>query len=183
MVRHAATVPNAERRYPRPGEDAPLSRDGERQAAALRLPPAGAVYVSPARRCLQTAALAGCGNVQVTGELREAEFGVMAGHTWAELEARYGAAPARWTTALGDPCGTDGPPGGESGAAFHARVQGWLDTLPPTGTAVAFTHLGPLLAVLRLTVGLLAAEAPTGTAAHLRRAGTAWWLVSLAPGT
>ena len=189
LVRHGQTTPNAEKRYPRSGEDAPLSSLGERQAAALRLP-AGTVFSSPAARCVQTAAGAGHRQVQRVPELREAGFGLMAGHTWAELEAAYGTAPAGWIAALGDPVSLDGPPEGESGAAFHGRVQRWLSTLPGTGTVLAFTHLGPLLAALRLCLGLQAAEVSPCGVAHLRRStavntavNTAdWWLVELRPG-
>ncbi len=181
LIRHGQTPPNAERRYPLPGEDAPLSEAGERQAAALRLP-SGTAYSSPTRRAAQTAELAGCPGVQTTSALREADFGVMAGHTWAELEAGYGNAPAGWIRSLSDPDSPHGPPGGETGAEVHARVGGWLHTLPDSGTVLAFTHLGPVLAALRHTVGLSAAELPPCSVAHLRRSAADWWLVSLTPG-
>ena len=189
LIRHGQTAPNAKRRYPLAGEDAPLSELGERQAGALKLP-TGTVFSSPAARCLQTAALAGCQGVRPRPELREAEFGIMAGHTWAELETAHGSGPLSWIEALSDPSSLDGPPGGESGAAFHARVQRWLNTLPPSGTVLAFTHLGPVLAALRLCAGLRAAEVSPCGVAHLRRSGaehaaentTDWWLVELRPG-
>lgn len=185
LIRHASTAPNTEKRYPRPAEDAPLSALGRRQAAALKLP-AGMAYSSPSARCLETAELAGCTAVQHVPELREASFGIMAGHTWAELEAAHGHAPAGWISALSDPEGHGGPPGGENGADFHGRIHGWLNTLPDSGTVLAFTHLGPLLAAMRLTVGLLAAEVPVCSVAHLRRSSASqeadWWLVSLWPG-
>lgn len=185
LIRHASTAPNAEKRYPLAGEDALLSNLGRRQATALRLP-TGMTYSSPSARCLETAELAGCRAVQRVPELREARFGVMAGHTWAELESAHGHAPAGWIAALGDPASGGGPPGGESGADFHGRVGQWLNTLPDSGTVLAFTHLGPLLAATRLAVGLRAAEVPVCGVAHLRRSaasqGADWWLVSLLPG-
>ena len=182
LIRHAHTAPNAERRYPAADEDAPLSERGRRQAATLRLPPADLIFAAPTRRAVQTAQLSGCAAPSPTPALREARFGVMAGRTWAELEAQYASAPAGWIRALSDPDSLEGPPGGESGAAFHARVGGWLDTLPHAGTVLAFSHLGPVLAALRLTVGLRAAELPPGSVAQLRRGGGAWWLASLLPG-
>lgn len=181
LIRHASTVPNAEKRYPLTGEDAPLSSLGERQAAALNLP-AGMVFSSPACRAVQTARLAGYTDLQTTPELSEANFGVMAGHTWAELEAAHGPAPLNWIAALSDPASLEGPPQGESGATFHARVGGWLNGLPGDGTVLAFTHLGPVLAALRLCVGLHAAELSSCGVAHLRRSGKDWWLVSLIAG-
>ncbi|PNY82925.1 histidine phosphatase family protein [Deinococcus koreensis] len=177
LIRHAPSAPNAQRRYPRPDEDAPLSPAGEALAAALTLPPTATALTSPACRARQTAALAGFPQATVVDALREADFGVMAWHTWAELEGAHGDLPRAWIDALGDPDSPAGPPGGETGRAFHARLRRWLDTLPAGGEVAAFTHAGPLLALLRLSVGLRAAEAPPGTVATLRRAGGHWWLV------
>ncbi|PTA68903.1 histidine phosphatase family protein [Deinococcus arcticus] len=181
LVRHAPTAPNGERRYPHAHEDAPLSPAGEALARTLHLPLAALAFTSPARRARQTAALAGFPGALPTPALAEATFGVMAGHTWAQLEAAHGEAPRRWTDALADPHSPGGPPGGETGAAFHARLAAWLTTLPPAGEAVAFTHAGPLWGLLRLTVGLRAAAAPPGTVATLQRSGGDWWLTRLLP--
>ncbi len=182
LVRHGSTVPNTERRYPHPGEDAPLSLAGEVQARALRLPAGALALSSPTRRALETARLAGFSRPSVTPALREADFGAMAGRTWAELESAHGREPQRWIAALADPDSDVGPPGGETGRAFHDRVRAWLTALPDQGGVVAFTHLGPLLAALRLTVGLSAADLPPCSAAHLRRSGGSWWLASVTPG-
>ena len=179
LVRHAPTLPNAERRYPRQDEDAPLSEEGQTLARRLRLPSAALAFTSPSRRARQTAALAGVGHATPTPALAEARFGVMAGHTWAELEAAFGEAPRGWIDALADPTSDHGPPGGETGRAFHTRLRAWLDALPETGDALAFTHAGPLHAALRITVGLRAVATPPGTVATLRRAGGHWWLVEL----
>lgn len=179
LVRHAPTRPNAERRYPGEDEDAPLSGEGRAVARSLRLPAGATAFTSPSRRTRETAAFAGFGHAAPTPALAEARFGVMAGHTWAELEARFGEAPRGWIDALADPTSDHGPPGGETGRAFHARLQGWLDALPTGGEAVAFTHAGPLHAALRLTVGLRAVATPPGTVATLRRVGGNWWLVGL----
>ncbi|UQN07448.1 histidine phosphatase family protein [Deinococcus sp. QL22] len=196
LIRHAPTLPNAQRRYPHSGEDASLSDAGRILAAGLAgtLPASPLAYLlaytSPARRARETAALAGFPHAQAAPALQEARFGVMAGHTWAELEDEYGVAPREWIDALSDPGSDSGPPGGETGRTFHARLQKWLDALPHAGTVVAFTHAGPLLALLRLTVGLRAAEiAPGGravlhrAAAHPTSAGGDWWLSHLAPPT
>lgn len=181
LVRHAPTAPNAGKRYPQRDEDAPLTAGGGALAAGLELPVDAVAFTSPALRTRQTAALAGCPGAVPTPALREADFGIMAGHTWAELEAAHGDAPRRWIDGLGTPDADTGPPGGETGRSFHARLSGWLDTLPDSGEVVAFTHAGPLLALLRVTVGLRGAEVPPGTVATLRRAGGAWWLVALRP--
>lgn len=179
LVRHAPTRPNTERRYPRPDEDAPLSGEGRELAAALRLPPGALALTSPSRRTRETAALAGFPHATLVPALAEARFGVMAGRTWAELEAEFGEAPRGWIEALADPCADVGPPSGETGRAFHARVGRWLETLPDAGEVVALTHAGVILAALRLGVGLRAAEVRPGGIATLRRAGGAWWLTRL----
>ncbi|EYB68991.1 phosphoglycerate mutase [Deinococcus phoenicis] len=179
LVRHAPTLPNAERRYPRAGEDAPLSEAGQALALAMRLPESALAFTSPSLRARQTAALAGFPHARPVPALAEASFGVMAGCTWAELEAAHGEASRAWIDALADPASAQGPPEGETGRTFHMRLEGWLASLPDASGVVAFTHAGPLLAALRLTVGLRAAEVRPGTVATLRRAGGAWWLTEL----
>ena len=179
LVRHAQTERNAEGRYPAVGEDPPLSAEGQMQARRLRLPQVQTVWSSPARRCLDTAKLAGYSELVVSPALLEAKFGVMAGHAWAELEAEYGNAPRTWIDALADPEADSGPPGGETGRQVHGRVRGWLEALPESGAVLAFTHAGVMLALLRLTVGLSAATVQHAKVTHLRRSGGAWWLAGL----
>lgn len=178
LIRHAQTPRNAEGRYPARGEDPVLTPAGEAQARALRLPDGAQSWSSPARRCFQTAALAGGPLPRVCPALLEANFGEMAGCTWGELEAEHGDAPRRWIDALSDPHSPDGPPGGETGRDFHSRVRSWLDDLPD-GQSLAFTHAGVVLASLRLTVHLTAAVIRPARLTHLRRAGGAWWLAGL----
>ncbi|MFT2720082.1 histidine phosphatase family protein [Deinococcus sp. A31D244] len=182
LIRHAPTLPNAQRRYPHPHEDAPLTPGGAELARRLDLPRGALAFTSPLGRARQTARLAGFPDALPQPALAEASFGVMAGHTWTELEAAHGEAPRTWIDALSDPHSPHGPPGGDTGHSFHVRVQAWLDALP-AGEVVAFTHAGPLLAALRLTVGLSAAATPPGTVATLRREGGHWWLTALRPPT
>ncbi|TSA80133.1 histidine phosphatase family protein [Deinococcus detaillensis] len=178
LIRHAQTPRNAEGRYPGRQDDAALTPEGERQARALHLHGSAQVWSSPARRCLQTATLAGLDKPERSPALLEADFGEMAGHTWSELETRYGTQPRCWIDALSDPTSESGPPSGETGRAFHARVQTWLDALPGE-TTLAFTHAGFILAALRLTLGFSAARIHHARVTHLRRAGGAWWLEGL----
>lgn len=186
LVRHAQTPPNAQGRYPSAhsvgtAQDAPLSAEGVIQVRALRLPQGGSpqVWSSPALRCLQTARLAGYEQPQLTAALQEADFGLMAGHTWSSLEAHYGDLPRRWVEALSDPRSLYGPPEGETGQQFHLRLQSWLNDLPQQGGALAFAHAGSILGILRLTVNLSAAQIQHAKVTHLRRAGGQWWLETL----
>lgn len=179
LVRHAPTTPNTERRYPRDGEDAPLTREGEALARRLQLPQTTTVFSSPSLRARQTAELAGFPHARPVAALAEAHFGVMAGHTWAELERVYANLPWHWTRALADPTLAFGPPRGETGKDFHARIQAWLGSLPAEGEVVAFTHSGPIHAALRLTVGTKAAEVPPCTVVTLKYSGEEWWLAGM----
>ncbi|MBZ9749838.1 histidine phosphatase family protein [Deinococcus sp. HMF7604] len=190
LVRHAPTARNREGRYPLAHDDAPLSAAGEALARSLKLRGAvnegATVFASPRLRARQTAALAGFPHAAPAPELTEAQFGVMAGLTWAELEARHGSAPRTWIEALADPDSGSGPPGGETGRAFHARVRHWLDALPSSGEVLAFAHAGSLQAALRVTLGLNAVVTPPGTRVTLDRGEVdggeaAWWLVALVP--
>ena len=196
LVRHAPTAPNAERRYPRADEDAPLSEEGRALAATLRLPRSAVALTSPSLRSRETAELAGFSDVQAVPALAEAYFGVMAGRTWAELERDFGHTPRFWIDGLADPSSDLGPPKGETGREFHNRVMGWLAGLPASGETVAFTHAGTLHAALRLTVGLQAVVAPPGTVVTLHREGGHregrgrgggrrlpgnWWLSAIVP--
>lgn len=179
LVRHAPSAPNAARRYPRPDEDAPLTPRGEALARTLKLPMHAVAFTSPSYRAQRTAELAGFIAPEVAPALAEANFGVMAGRTWAELERVYANLPWHWTRALSDPTLAFGPPQGETGRDFHARVQRWLDPLPETGEVVAFTHAGPIHAALRLTVGIKAVETPPCTVVTLKRGSGEWWLVGM----
>ncbi|WP_415784155.1 histidine phosphatase family protein [Deinococcus saxicola] len=179
LVRHAATAPNAQRRYPHADEDAPLSPEGRAVAAGLRLPLHATAHTSPSLRTRETAELAGFPHAIAAPALAEAAFGIMAGQTWAELEAQFGEGPRGWIDALSNPESESGPPEGETGRAFHARIQNWLTELPQDGDVIAFTHAGPLLAALRLCVSLGAAEIAPGGVAVLKRAEGHWWLREL----
>ncbi|GAA5501163.1 hypothetical protein Dxin01_00894 [Deinococcus xinjiangensis] len=179
LVRHAPTAPNAERRYPHAQEDAPLTPQGELMAQKLALPAGALAFTSPSLRSRQTAALAGFPSALPTPLLVEANFGVMAGRTWADLERVYANLPWHWTRALADPTIQFGPPQGETGRDFHARIQTWLDSLPETGEVVAFTHAGPLHAALRLTLGVKSVETPPCTVVTLKRSEADWWLAGM----
>ncbi|MBB6097743.1 broad specificity phosphatase PhoE [Deinobacterium chartae] len=181
LVRHGHTADNARGRYP--DGDPGLSPEGYRQARALRALRSfdfERVLSSPAARSLETARHAGF-TPAPADTLREADFGVMAGLSWSELEGRHGDLPRRWIEGLLDPRGDQGPPGGESGRSFHARVA---HLLALEGRTLAFTHAGPIRALLRLTLDLSAVDLAPGSLTVLRRMGDTWGLskLNLVPG-
>ncbi len=123
ILRHGMTAGNREKRYIGV-TDEPLCPEGREALAALGTSRHGGnVYVSPLIRCLETAkmVLPGAVLVPVLG-LKEMDFGLFEAKNWQEM-ADFG--PYReWVDG-----GCEGRcPGGESRAAFEARVsEAFLD--------------------------------------------------------
>jgi len=124
LVRHGATTLSAEDRFAG-STDVPLSDEGRRQAAALGARLAdddlAAVYCSPMRRTIETAALVAephhLAPVTRPG-LREIDHGHWEGLTRQEVEQRFGDEYARWEE---DPF-IVAPAGGECGIDVMARA-------------------------------------------------------------
>ncbi|GGJ38307.1 bifunctional adenosylcobinamide kinase/adenosylcobinamide-phosphate guanylyltransferase [Deinococcus roseus] len=150
LIRHGSTEDNHLKRYP--STDSPLSTAGKTAVGKLKpfLLPEAHVLSSPSLRTLQSCQ-ALCLSPVVHSDLREMDFGIMAGHTWAELQALHGDAPLKWLEDMQDPAATSGAPEGESGQAFFQRVEGVLNQLPE-GNTVLVSHLGVIRAILRLTL-------------------------------
>jgi broad specificity phosphatase PhoE len=124
LVRHGATTLSAEDRFAG-STDVALSDEGRHQAIGLGARLAddriAAVYCSPLRRTLDTAALAaqphGLAPVARPG-LREIDHGHWEGLTRQEVEERFRDEYARWEA---DPF-TVAPDGGECGVDVMARA-------------------------------------------------------------
>jgi broad specificity phosphatase PhoE len=113
----------------------PLTPRGEERAAALRPRLSSlhfdAVYSSPMRRATRTAELAGFPNPQLTGLLREVEYGDYEGLTSKQI---HEANPS-WEVY------SDGSPGGENPAQIYARAQAFIALAGKTGgKVIAFAH-------------------------------------------
>lgn len=124
LVRHGATVLSAEDRFAG-ATDVDLSDEGRRQVAALAERLADdqvtAVYASPMKRTLETAAILGrpFGLLPILREgLKEIHHGRWEERTRAEVEAAFGEEYAAWEL---DPL-TFAPEGGESGLVVLARA-------------------------------------------------------------
>ncbi|GEM49506.1 bifunctional adenosylcobinamide kinase/adenosylcobinamide-phosphate guanylyltransferase [Deinococcus cellulosilyticus] len=152
LIRHGTTEDNHLKRYP--AADSPLSAQGKRAVQKLQpfLPSNSVVLSSPSLRTLQTCGALGLSPV-IHPDLREMDFGIMAGHTWAELEAKHGNAPLQWLEDMQNPESAAGAPQGESGKAFASRIAGVLRDLPE-GNTILVTHLGVIRAILRQTLNL-----------------------------
>ncbi len=141
FVRHAPTAATRAAAFP---ADEPVDERG--LAAAALLPERGDALCSPALRCRQTAAAMGLAPVAVERALAECDFGAWAGRSLADTDEEEAAA---WMV---DPQAC--PHGGESLAAFAARVAGWLDGQARLdGRAVAITHGGVVKAAVVHALG------------------------------
>lgn len=153
LVRHGETEAGAQGRCV--GRlDVMLSDLGRSQARglveALRELGPSAVYASPSRRAVDTAAptAAACGlSVHTMEELCEVSFGALEGLAFEEVEARF---PEAWGEWMSSPA-TVRFPGGESLAHVQARVRrarAVLLSRHAGQTVAAFSHAGPMRALL-----------------------------------
>ena len=163
-IRHGETAWNAESRLQ--GQlDIPLNALGERQAAALaealRDEGLAAVYASDLGRAWQTArALAGPLGLPLQAEagLRERCFGVLQGHTYPEIDARWPALARRWR--IRDP--DFEPEGGETLRHFHARCLATVARLAQrhAGQTIALVSHGGVLDSLYRAANHLPLDVP-----------------------
>jgi broad specificity phosphatase PhoE len=132
-----------------PREAAGEDRDGAGdQRGADRRSRVAEILAGPALRCAQTAAAAEL-SPRVEPLIAECDFGAWAGRSLAEVHEDDPAAVASW---MGDAAAA--PHGGESLAAFAARVGGWLDAQAASdGTTLAITHGGVVKAALVHALG------------------------------
>lgn len=152
FVRHGATTLSAEDRFAG-STDVELSEEGSRQAQCLSERLASeklaAVYASPLRRTLQTAAILAAPHAlspHPRDGLREIAHGHWEGRTRAEVSARFADEYQAWE---GDPF-TFAPLGGESGLSVMARAL-------PVVRELVLAHAGGTVLVVshKATIRLL----------------------------
>ncbi|MFE7747493.1 bifunctional RNase H/acid phosphatase [Streptomyces sp. NPDC057428] len=160
LLRHGETALTPEKRFSGSGgTDPELSATGRRQAAcaAEAFATRGIVQEiisSPMRRCRETAAAVADRlglEVRIDEGLRETDFGVWEGLTFAEVRERYGSDLTAWL-ASPDVAPTGG---GESFAEVAERVSAARDRLVAryTGrTALLVTHVTPIKTLVRLAL-------------------------------
>jgi broad specificity phosphatase PhoE len=152
LIRHGPTEWNAQKRV-QGSIDIPLSEAGRARMARL-LPPKGfervRAFASPRIRARQTAALLGLENPVLDERLAEQNWGQWEGLTREQMLARDGQnAFERAGQGL-----AFHPPGGESTAEVHARVQAFFwDVAQTAEDAVAVSHMGVLRAAYALASG------------------------------
>lgn len=159
LLRHAPTIWSAEKRL-QGRNDIGLSEGGRAGIREWRLPNATigcSWYVSPLRRCRETASLLGLRNTQIEPRLIEMDWGRWEGQTARELKT---AAPGE--LAEREANGLDmRPPDGESPRDVQNRVQPWLEERAKAGKEVAaVTHKGVIRAIYALARGWDMARPP-----------------------
>ena len=152
LIRHGETGIEYRGRYIG-SMDVPLSPVGRRQASLLTRPlreeKAGKYLCSPLRRAGETfrAALNGSGEEpELDPGLREVDFGVWEGKTFAEIESSDPEAVSAWAAQKPD----FAFPGGEGITAFRQRVAavGKKIADAPCETVAVFTHGGVIRALI-----------------------------------
>jgi broad specificity phosphatase PhoE/ribonuclease HI len=153
LLRHGQTELSGERRYSGRG-DVPLTETGERQAKAagarLARMDFAAIVSSPLVRARQTAAAVAAASgheVTVHDGLIETDFGDWERLTFLEAAARDPRLHGRWA---GDV--TVAPPGGESFATVHRRVERARNELVNQyagQTILLVSHVTPIKSILR----------------------------------
>jgi len=158
LARHGESDWNAANRF-QGHSDRPLTALGRRQAEALAAELAevaalSAIYSSPLRRALETAAVVGerIGLEPMPLEdLREVDVGAWTGLSRSEVEARFPDAFGRWLA------GGEGWEDGESYAAMSSRVLAALLRIAdahPDEQLLVVTHGGPIRAIQAAAAGL-----------------------------
>ena len=146
LIRHGQTQGNREHRYIGCRTDEPLCPEGIASLQGKSYPPAAKVFVSPMKRCLETAVLLYPDvPTEVVEDFRECDFGDWDNKNYAELNgsADYQA----WI----DSGGEKPFPGGESRAEFAARCVRAFDELLTRNLqedCAIIAHGGTIMAIM-----------------------------------
>ena len=145
LIRHGQTQGNLERRYIGSRTDEPLCNQGIAALKERTYPYVGRVFVSPMRRCIQTAAILYPGvTPEIVEDFRECDFGAFENKAYEELSGR--ADYQAWLDSGGElPF-----PGGESCAAFSARCAAAFEGLESKARedCALVVHGGTIMAIM-----------------------------------
>ena len=146
LIRHGQTQGNLERRYIG-STDQPLCPQGREALTGRQVPSAEKVYVSPLRRCRETAAMLYPDTPQeIVEDLRECDFGAFENHTYEELKD-----DPSYRTWL-DTAGVSAPPGGEGKADMSRRTEAAFRAVAarhgPEDRIALVVHGGTIMALL-----------------------------------
>ena len=146
LIRHGQTQGNIEHRYIGCRTDEPLCAQGVEKLKGKEYPAVQRVFVSPMRRCRETAELLYPGvPVESIEDFRECDFGEFENKNYAELNGR--ADYQAWIDSNGEmPF-----PGGESRAEFAARCAKAFDELMKRNLkedCAIIAHGGTIMAIM-----------------------------------
>ena len=144
LIRHGQTQGNLEHRYIGCRTDEPLCPEGAQLLRGRDYPPVQRVFVSPLRRCVETAAILYPGiPAQRIEDFRECDFGAFENRSYAELNGR--ADYQAWIDSGGElPF-----PGGESRADFALRCVRAFDSIRQQRADCALiAHGGTIMAIM-----------------------------------
>ncbi len=146
LIRHGKTQGNLEHRYIGCRTDEELCEAGIGELREKQYPPVERLFVSPMRRCLETAKiLYPALEPEPVPDFRECDFGAFEGLSYRELNGRedYQA----WI----DSSGRLPFPGGESRGDFSARCVKAFESLRPRlfeTPSVLIVHGGTIMAIM-----------------------------------
>lgn len=146
LIRHGLTQGNLEGRYIGCRTDEALCGQGIKHLEELRMPTVGRVFVSPMKRCIQSAQILFPGTEQIVVEdFRECDFGDFEGKNYAELNGD--AAYQAWIDSGGElPF-----PNGESRKQFAQRCViafAKLDLFASDEDCAVVAHGGTVMAIM-----------------------------------
>lgn len=149
LIRHGQSQANVEGIYA--SIDTPLTNLGQESLKFLaQKPPQGDLYVSPAKRAIQTAEGIFSRPGKIEDRLLEISYGALEGLTFSQSQDSY---PQEVKTWLENPF-DNGPPQGESIKQLLDRVEDLLHSwIQKNHDVVAVTHEGVIRAFLALAVG------------------------------
>ncbi len=148
LVRHGKTAGNLEHRYIGCCTDEPLCEEGRKELSGKRMPAVECIYVSPMKRCIETAKLLWPDHPpqHVVPNLRETDFGDFENKNYEELSGNpdYQA----WV----DSGGTLPFPNGEATEFFRNRCchafEQIVEELPEAARVGIVAHGGTIMAIL-----------------------------------
>jgi 2,3-bisphosphoglycerate-dependent phosphoglycerate mutase len=151
VVRHGVTAANVAGHFSL--EDEPLleSQFEQLRSAEFRTEKYERIYVSPLRRCIDTARALGMRAYEKDARLSERNFGVFGGLTPSECLARHREAFEAFSRFDAD----FAIPEGESRSQHYARVASWLDEVSQVaqGRVLVVSHGGTIDFLYRLATG------------------------------
>lgn len=143
LIRHGKTAGNLEGRYIGSRTDESLCEAGIWELKQRTYPPVSRVYVSPMKRCLETAAILYPEYTpEPVADFRECDFGSFENLNYSELSGRKDY--QRWIDSNGEmPF-----PGGESRTGFALRCVRAFEELKPAEDCALIVHGGTIMAIM-----------------------------------